>query len=130
MPAPSRTAAPAPPIRFGIHGSPVLAIGILRDARHDEGQVRWCGYDVADPFRGLRAGETDVMIVKYAVHEADLAVSRPVAHDPRAVLLGVHHPLAGRSSVSLDDLADYDAFECPGEFPADVWDQIVPPHTG
>lgn len=94
MSEPDRSAAV---IRFGIHGSPLLARRILRAAGRTEDQVRWLAYDVTDPFRELRAGETDVMIVKYALREPDLAVSKPLAEDPRAVVVGARHPLAGRS---------------------------------
>lgn len=115
-------------IHLGIFGTPALAADILRAAGHPVDQY-WHYYEIADPFRQLRSGETDLMIIRYSVQDADLAVSRPVAEDPRAALLGAHHPLAARDSLSLDELADYDAFDAPGVFPADVWDRIVPPHT-
>jgi DNA-binding transcriptional LysR family regulator len=118
-----------PVIRFGIHGSPHLPARILRETGRTEDQVRWVYYDVADPFRELRAGDVDVMIVKFAVHEPGLEVSAPVAHDARAVVLGADHPLAGRAAVSVEDLADYEAFHCPDSFPSYVWDEMVPPHT-
>lgn len=126
MSEPDRSAAV---IRFGIHGSPLLARRILRAAGRTEDQVRWLAYDVTDPFRELRAGETDVMIVKYALREPDLAVSKPLAEDPRAVVVGARHPLAGRESVSVEELAGYEAFRCPGNFPRYVWDEMVPPAT-
>ncbi|HZF89909.1 LysR substrate-binding domain-containing protein [Streptomyces sp.] len=126
MPEPTVTTAP---IRLGVHGSPQLATGIVRAAGHDERTVRLVPYDVADPFHALRAGETDVMIVKYGLREPDLAVGGPVGHDPRAVLVGAHHPLAERREVSLEELAAYDAFHCPGSFPEYVWDKVVPRRT-
>ncbi|MEU5434490.1 LysR substrate-binding domain-containing protein [Streptomyces sp. NPDC020719] len=130
MSDPSTSGAPgAPPVRLGIHGSPHLASAIVRAAGRAESDVRMVGYDVEDPFRGLRAKELDVMIVKYGPREPDLAVSRPVAYDPRAAIVGAHHPLATRASVSVEELADYDAFRRPGTFPASVWDEVVPPRT-
>lgn len=118
-----------PAIRFGIHGAPDQAARILTDAGRSTDEVRWCAYDVADPFRELRAGRTDVMIVKFTVREPDLTVSRPIAHDERAVVVGTAHPLAGRTSVSVEELAAYPAFDCPGMFPRYVWDEMVPPYT-
>ncbi|MBD0742451.1 LysR substrate-binding domain-containing protein [Streptomyces sp. CBMA152] len=130
MSDPSTSSAPgAPPVRFGIHGSPHLASAVVRAAGRDGSAVQMVGYDVEDPFRGLRAKELDVMIVKYGLREPDLALSRPVAYDPRAAIVGAHHPLATRASVSVEELADYDAFRCPGAFPAYVWDEVVPPRT-
>ena len=118
-----------PTIRFGIHGTPAQAARIVTDAGRSTDEVRWCPYDVADPFRELRAGDIDVMIVKFTVHEPDLTVSRPIAHDERAVVVGAAHPLAGCTSVSVEDLAAYPAFDCPGRFPRYVWDEMVPPRT-
>ncbi|MFI5793618.1 LysR substrate-binding domain-containing protein [Streptomyces sp. NPDC051677] len=126
MPDPTVTTSP---ILIGIHGSPHLAAGIVQAAGYDEATVRLVPYDVADPFHGLRAKKTDVMIVKYGLREPDLAVSAPVGHDGRAVVVGAQHPLAGRGSVSLEELADHDAFHCPGSFPDYVWDKVVPRHT-
>lgn len=34
-----------------------------------------------------------------------------------------------RAAVSVEDVAEYDAFRCPGEFPPYVWDELVPPAT-
>lgn len=116
-----------PPVRLGIHGSPDLAAAIIRAAGRDESEVELVGYDVADPFHGLRAKELDVMIVKYGLREPDLAVSRPVALDPRAVIVGAHHPLATHTSVSVEEVAAYEGFRCPGSFPEYVWDDVVPP---
>lgn len=123
--------APAaePAIRIGIHGSPHLAARLVVRTGRAEDMVRWVPYDVADPFRELRSREADVMIVKYAPAEPDLAVSRPLLHDGRAAILGAHHPLAGRDSVSVEELADYDAFRRPGSFPDYVWDRVVPPYA-
>ncbi|WP_329396869.1 LysR substrate-binding domain-containing protein [Streptomyces melanogenes] len=126
---PDGSAPGTPPVRLGIHGSPDLATAIVRAAGRAESGVELIGYDVADPFRGLRAKELDVMIVKYGLREPDLAVSAPVALDPRAVIVGAHHPLATHTSVSVEELAAYEGFRCPGSFPEYVWDEVVPPRT-
>ncbi|MFD9790125.1 LysR substrate-binding domain-containing protein [Streptomyces sp. NPDC059070] len=127
MSDPSTASAPA--VRLGIHGSPDLAAAVVRSAGRAESDVAMIGYDVADPFRGLRAKELDLVIVKYEVREPDLAVSRPVAYDPRAALVGAHHPLATHDSVSVEELAAYEGFRRPGAFPESVWDEVVPPRT-
>jgi DNA-binding transcriptional LysR family regulator len=111
----------------GIHGSAGIARRILRLAGWAEDAVCFSEYDVMDPFRLLRAKEQHVMVVKYAVREPDLVVSLPLIEDARAVLVGAHHPLARRESVTLDDVAGYPAFRRPENFPADVWDRVVPP---
>ncbi|MFG3053171.1 LysR substrate-binding domain-containing protein [Kitasatospora sp. NPDC048239] len=117
------------PLRLGMHGSPHLARSILAKAGLLPGEAELVPYDVRDPFGPLRARQVDVMIVKYTLQEPDIAFSRPVALDTRAVIVGAGHPLAARESVSLEDVAGYDAFERPGDFPPNVWDLVVPRTT-
>ncbi|MGX7757871.1 substrate-binding domain-containing protein [Streptomyces angustmyceticus] len=129
MPEQTLTAADSRTIRFGYHGSTEVAHRIVRLAGREASGVQLREYDVADPFRGVRAGELDVMIVKFGINESDLVSSRVLTEDARAVVVGSGHPLAARASVSIEDLADYDAFAAPGGFPAYVWDDVVPPRT-
>ncbi|MGW7528818.1 LysR substrate-binding domain-containing protein [Streptomyces sp. NPDC054783] len=117
------------PIRFGYHGSADLVRRLIDDAGLDDHDVELRQYDVTDPFRALRSGELDVMTVKFQVREPDLSVSRVLAHDARAAVVGIAHPLAGRSSVSIEELAAYETFARPGRMPAYVWDDVVPPRT-
>lgn len=114
------------PIRLGIHGSPDLARRIVTAAGHGLDEVRFVPYEVTDPFRPLREGAQDLMIVKYELEEPDIAWSRPVAQDARALVVHKDHPLADRASVSVEEVADYEAFQRPGDFPANVWDLVVP----
>ncbi|MFH0180594.1 LysR substrate-binding domain-containing protein [Streptomyces cacaoi] len=126
MPSPRTTLRP---IRLGVHGSPGLASRIVAAAGHAPESVEYVPYDVTEPFEPLRAGRMDIMIVKYDPMEPDIALSAPVAHDGRAVLVGSHHPLADRASVSVEEAAAYEGFQCPGDFPPHVWDLVVPPRT-
>lgn len=116
-------------IRLGYHGSLVLPRQIVSASGRAADDVELHEYDVSDPFRGVRAGDLDVMIVKFTVKEPDLVYSAPLAYETRAALLGAGHPLADRESVSVEELADYPAFHCPGNFPGYVWDEVVPPVT-
>jgi DNA-binding transcriptional LysR family regulator len=116
-------------IWFGYHGSLRAAHAIVLGAGHDVEGFSFAEYDVTDPFRALRGGELGVMIVKFGPTEPDLAYSATVATDQRVAVLGAHHPLAGRASVSVEELADFDGFRCPGAFPPSVWDEVVPPRT-
>ncbi|MEV6578001.1 LysR substrate-binding domain-containing protein [Streptomyces sp. NPDC051582] len=137
MPAPAPTLTTAPlttatatrPVRLGVHGSTHLASRLVAAAGHAPESVEYVPYEVTEPFAPLRAKAADIMIVKYDPLEPDLAVSRPVGFDGRAVLVGAHHPLAGRASVSVEEVAEYGGFRCPGTFPARVWNLVVPPRT-
>ncbi|MEV0319425.1 LysR substrate-binding domain-containing protein [Streptomyces sp. NPDC050658] len=123
------TRAEAPVIRFGYHGSTEVAFDIVRLAGRDKADVRLVEYDINDPFRGVREGELDLMIIKFGIREPDLVYSRVLVEDARAVVVAADHPVAARDSVSVEDLVDYDAFLPPGKFPAYVWDEVVPPRT-
>jgi len=122
-------------IRFGYHGSVEVARRILRLARWPQDgtgpteRVELSQYDVTDPFARLRGGELDVMTVKFSLREPDLGHSAVLDTDGRAAVLGAHHPLAGRASLSVEELADYDSFDRPGTMPDYVWDEVVPPVT-
>ncbi|MFB7785401.1 LysR substrate-binding domain-containing protein [Streptomyces vinaceus] len=130
MPTPATLApAAATTVRLGVHGSTHLASRLVAAAGHAPESVEYVPYEVTEPFGPLRAGAADIMIVKYDPLEPDLALSRPVGFDGRAVLAGAHHPLAGRASVSVEEVAEYGGFRCPGSFPAHVWDLVVPPRT-
>ncbi|MFD0200270.1 MULTISPECIES: LysR substrate-binding domain-containing protein [Saccharothrix] len=113
----------------GVHGSRHLAEHLMVAAGHDPGDFEFGQYDVTDPFRLLRDGTFDLMLIKYSPREPDIAYSRPLMFDGRAVFVGADHPLAALDSVSVEDVADYDAFARPGTFPPDVWDEVVPPRT-
>jgi DNA-binding transcriptional LysR family regulator len=114
---------------MGYHGSRELPHALIHAAGLTAAQVELVEYDVGDPFAPLRAGRVDVMISKFDHREPDLCYSAPVAVDPRAVVVGLTHPLVGHAEVSVEDVAEYDCFDRPGDMPADVWDQIVPPVT-
>ncbi|TLS44662.1 LysR family transcriptional regulator [Streptomyces montanus] len=135
-----KTDHPAPPaggpgtadaaaIRLGIHETPDLANDVIARAGARVEDFVLVPYDVRDPFRQLRAGQVDVMLVKFGPRENDIAVGSPVGFDARAVLVAADHPLASRDAVSVEEAASYDAFERPEGFPASVWDLIVPPRT-
>ncbi|MEZ0072043.1 LysR substrate-binding domain-containing protein [Planotetraspora sp. GP83] len=127
MPDPVNSPVPVDrPLRLGIHGSSGPAESILNRAGLRPGEVEFVQYDVRDPFGPLRSGQADAMLVKYALREPDIAFSRPVALDARALIAGAGHPLAKRRAVSVEEVADYEAFERPGAFPPYVWDLVVP----
>jgi DNA-binding transcriptional LysR family regulator len=115
-----------PDIRFGYHGSTALAERYAAAARTPVDLVE---YDVADPFRELRAGRLDVMIVKFRLDEPDLGCTAVLDTDPRGVLVRAGHPLTAWRSVSVEQVADYAGFHRPGAMPDYVWDEVMPATT-
>ncbi|MEC3974975.1 LysR substrate-binding domain-containing protein [Amycolatopsis sp. H20-H5] len=117
------------PLRFGYHGFAGVPEAIAHAAREAGTEVELIEYAVDDPFRLLRSGELDLMIAKFCCHEPDLATSATLMTDARAAVVGASHPLSGRDSVSIEEVAAYDGFECPGTMPGYVWDTVVPRRT-
>lgn len=125
-----RPDAAGPRVRFGFHGSELVAHRIIASAGYDPAHgFELSEYDVTDPFRRIRDGELDVMIVKFGLDEPDLVCGPVLATDARAAVVRAGHPLAERPSISIEDVAEYTSFERPGTMPAYVWDEVVPPTT-
>jgi hypothetical protein len=117
------------PVRLGFHETPHLVSGIIARAGLDPWDFALVPYDVREPFRLLRSGDVDAMVVKYGLREPDITVGPPVGWDERVLLVGAGHPLASRAGVSVEEAALYEAFARPEGFPGYVWDRVVPPRT-
>lgn len=117
------------PIRLGYPSSPQTARDILASAGLTEAHVVLTPYDLANPFAALRRGELDVVVVKFGPQEPDLATSEVLHFESRAVVVSAGHPIAERDTVSVEEVAAYDAFDRPGDFPEYMWDEIVPLRT-
>jgi DNA-binding transcriptional LysR family regulator len=82
-----------------------------------------------DPYRALRANEVDMMITWLAIDETDLVAGPVLEHFPRVVAVAAGHPLAKRSSVSIEDIADYRVPRTEPPFPPALCDAFNPPVT-
>ena len=85
--------------------------------------------DLTDPYAALRQGDVDVLVNWLAVDEPDLTAGPVIERRARVLALGTSHPLAGRASVSAEELADHDLLICHPQPPAALLDAIVPPRT-
>jgi DNA-binding transcriptional LysR family regulator len=70
---------------------------------HCELQLRHASF--VDPFGALRRGEVDILVSWLPVEEPDLTVGPTLFTDPRLLAVAADHELAGRSSVSVEDIA-------------------------
>ncbi|BAJ83031.1 LysR family transcriptional regulator (plasmid) [Acidiphilium multivorum AIU301] len=82
-----------------------------------------------DPYRALRAGEVDVLVTWLAIDEPDLVAGPVLDLLPRVVIVAARHPLAKRSSVSIEDIADYGVPWAEAPFPAALMDVLNPQVT-
>lgn len=79
-----------------------------------------------DPFGALRAGEVDIAVLWLPVHEPDLTVGPVVRTIPVLAMMSDSHPLAGRSAIELEDLADCVVLGPNGPIPRYMEDSLVP----
>jgi DNA-binding transcriptional LysR family regulator len=116
------------PFRLGFLGSPEAATRIAAAVRAavDGLAVDLVEARMAEPFAPLRAGAVDALVIRFRIVEPDLVVGPVLYTEDRVLAVGAGHPLARRDAVDSEDIADYEVFERPGDFPADVYDQLVP----
>ncbi|WP_026341712.1 LysR family transcriptional regulator [Actinomadura atramentaria] len=94
-------------IRFS---SPWAGTALVRAAdavrtEHPECDIQIRELQHGDSYGPLRAGAVDLQLSELPVEEPDITVGPVIFSEPRALIVPVDHPLAGRESVSLDDLA-------------------------
>ncbi|MDV5142937.1 LysR family transcriptional regulator [Streptomyces sp. SBC-4] len=93
-----------------------------------------CGITVREvPLDGgfgpLREGTLDVQFVAFPVREPDLTTGPVVVTEDRVLLLPTAHPLAGRESLGLEDLAGLALIAPEGASPAYWRDHHYPRRT-
>ena len=81
-----------------------------------------------DPYARLRSGEIDVLVNWLPVDEPDLVAGPVLEYRDRVLAMRPGHRLAGRQSVSLEDLADEETHSppFPDKYPAALGDAIIP----
>jgi DNA-binding transcriptional LysR family regulator len=82
----------------------------------------------SDPFAGLRAGDTDVLVTWLPVDEPDLTVGPDLFTDPRVLAVAAGHELSTRPFATLEMLADFQHTDSP-RVPGYWADSFVPPRT-
>jgi DNA-binding transcriptional LysR family regulator len=76
----------------------------------------------------LRAGEVDLLATRLPISDPDIEVGPILSCEPRVLLVSKSDPLAQRSSVCLDDFADYAVSDAPA-LPREMMDALIPPTT-
>ncbi len=100
------------PVRLGVvsaaaMGPRLRSIIEAFEAAQPESAVALVGLPFHDRFGPLRRGEVDLMVTSLPVDEPDLVTGFVLRREPRMLAVGRGHPLAGRRSVSVEDLADH-----------------------
>lgn len=81
-----------------------------------------------DPLDWLRSSDVDMLAMRLPVHAADLAVEVTLSSEPRVVALARDHPLAGRASIGIEDLAGY-TIAVAAALPRETVDALMPSTT-
>ncbi|MFF4343796.1 LysR family transcriptional regulator [Kitasatospora sp. NPDC001540] len=92
--------------------------------RVDVTEVPW-----AAPYAGLLSGEVDLLLTLLPVDEPGLAVGAVLVSHPRVLALRADHPLAARSGIDVEELADWPVLDCPAEAPDTLRHAATPPFT-
>ncbi|MQA73555.1 MAG: LysR family transcriptional regulator [Solirubrobacterales bacterium] len=106
----AQAASRTPPLRLGLfcdQASLIPHIARRFEATHDGQTVEAAEVPVADPFAPLRDGEIDLMASWLPHGQSGLDLGPILSSEPRVLAVSVDHPLALRSEVSLEDVADY-----------------------
>jgi DNA-binding transcriptional LysR family regulator len=77
------------------------------ERRHPDCRVVLTDLEWLDPLGPLRRGNVDIVATRLPIDQPDLTVGPVLMCDSRALAVAENHPLAGRESVSVEDLADY-----------------------
>ena len=99
------------------------------EARHPGAhvQVTETGFE-RDQLEWLRRDELDLLAMRLPVSDPEVVIGPVVSREERVLAVATDHPLAERSSVSVEDLADYTTTDIPG-FSREVMDAYSPPCT-
>ncbi|MEU8528769.1 MULTISPECIES: LysR family transcriptional regulator [Streptomyces] len=100
--------------------------------RHDAAAD--CAIDIQEvqldgAFRPLLEGELDLQLAAFPVREPGLTTGPVLWSEPRVLLVPAGHPLATRTAVSLEDLADVPLVTASGPHPAYWLDAHFPRRT-
>ncbi len=86
-------------------GRVLLDIIDTLESTHPELEIRLQATEVDDPCRPLRDNEVDVLLTQLPVTEPGITTGPVVIVEPRVLAVSARHPLAGKDTASLEDLA-------------------------
>lgn len=99
-------------LRLGIVAAPsggpaLMAIVDKFTSAHPGCAVEFRDMPIRDILGPLRRGEIDLLATRLPLDQPDLVVGPTLSTEPRVLAVNRDHPLAQRSEVSIEDVADY-----------------------
>jgi DNA-binding transcriptional LysR family regulator len=119
-------------LRLGVYstaGGPRL-IDLVRtfEARHPECEVQISDMGWEDTLGPLQRGEIDLLAMRLPIERPEIVVGPILTSQPRMLAVARDHPLARRSSVTLEDVADYRVARLDG-LPREMVAALIPAHA-
>ena len=120
-------------LRLGLYsdlarGPRLIEIVHAFEALHPECTVELVQVPWDDPFGRLREGEVELIATWVPLEQPDLVIGPTLTREPRAVAVGRDHPLAARSSVSIEELAEHPVMRFES-WPKDLSEAVLPFET-
>jgi len=97
-------------------------------AMHPESEVEMVQLSWDDPLAPLRGGEVDLMTCWLPLEQPDLVVGPVLTRQPRVVVVARDHPFAGRTGVSVEELAEHAVPRFDG-WPRELQESLFPTKT-
>lgn len=98
-------------------------------ATHPELAVEVCEVPFSDPYGMLRRGDFDLQLTDFPVHEEDLTHGPTLLAEDRVLAVSTRHPLAGRDTVTLEDLTEVPLLTIAGDIPEYWTEHRLPTRT-
>jgi DNA-binding transcriptional LysR family regulator len=98
------------------------------EASHPECTVEVVQLSWEDPVGSLREGKVDVVATWLPLNQPDLVVGPTLARQPRVLAVARSHPLAGRASVDVEELADHQVVRFD-DWPTELREEVAPSRT-
>jgi DNA-binding transcriptional LysR family regulator len=111
-----------------IEGPRLPSIAQTFERRHTGCRVEVSKTPYEDSFGPLRRGEIDLMVSWLPHGQPDLEHGPVVNREPRVLAVAREHPLA-KSSVSIEEIADYVVVPLEELFPAEIAETLIPSKT-
>jgi DNA-binding transcriptional LysR family regulator len=112
-----------------IEGPHLPAITEAFGRRHPECHVEFSIPTYGEQFEHLRRGEVDLLLSWLPHAQSDLVNGPILTRKPRVLAVARDHPLARRSKVSLEEIADYHTLPVEEVFPKDLAETWIPRRT-
>lgn len=120
-------------LRLGLLSGPAGGPHLVEIINAFESTHPECSVEVAqmswdDPVGRLREGEVEVMATWVPLGQPDLVIGPTLSRQPRVLAVAHDHPLAGRDTVDVEELADHRVVRFDN-WPTELREAAVPSRT-